>query len=62
MTPLDFVSTTANSDYNIPAGELQQALHRPLVIYSAHSEWEVLSYYYDTADMRMVLDIRKKTS
>lgn len=60
MRPLDFVSKFADANHNTPAGDIVDALSRRLVIRSATMEWTVLSYYYDTVDKRMVIDIEIK--
>lgn len=59
MTPLEFI-TDADSDYNSPAGDVMAAIRKPLIIRSENSEWEVLSYYFDEKQKKMVLDIEEK--
>lgn len=60
MTPFDFIDYYGNSSPNDPILDINQAMHKPLVISSANSEWEVLSYYYDRTTKEMVIDIKKK--
>jgi hypothetical protein len=57
--PLAFL-TNSVEQYNQPAGELMEALKKPLVIRSVDKEWTILSYYYDSNVGRMVLDIQPK--
>ena len=56
MTPIEFVVFAGDSEPNIPAYAIAEAMRRPLRIVSDKKEWEVSSYYYDEG--QMVLEIK----
>lgn len=59
MKPIDFILGAADNDFNVPAGELQEAIqNNQLRIHSSTDQWEILSYYYDAEARQMVIDIQ----
>lgn len=57
MTPIDFVIFDGDSTPNLPVHQVAEAMHKPIRIYSAEKEWEVIGYYY--ADGQMMLDLKE---
>jgi len=62
MKPFEFVLFDGDSSPDTPILEINEAMHKELVIRSDEDEWEVLSYYYDDDATRMVIDIQKRKS
>jgi hypothetical protein len=60
MTPIEFVIFDGDSTPNQPVHQISEAMSKPIRIFSAEKEWEVIGYYY--ADGQMTLDIREKNT
>ena len=60
MTPINFVIFDGDSTPNQPVHQVAEAMHKPIKIYSAKKEWEVIGYYY--ADGQMTLDLSEKNA
>ena len=59
MTPIEFVVFNGDSDPNMPAFLVAEAMYKDIIIRTAQYDFEVLSYFYD--DGQMVLEIALKT-
>lgn len=57
MSPLEFVNYDGDSDPNTPVYQIAGAMREDLVIQSRDHNWEVLAYYYDRDQKRMMLEI-----
>jgi hypothetical protein len=57
LTPIDFVIFDGDSTPNLPVYQVAEAMSKPIRIYSAEKEWEVIGYYY--ADGQMMLDLKE---
>jgi hypothetical protein len=60
MTPIDFVIFEGDSTPNQPVYQIAEAMSKPIRIYSADKEWEVLSYHWHEG--HMTLDLKEKNN
>lgn len=57
MSPIEFVVFDGDSSPNTPTIYIAEAMKNNIKILGAEGEYEVLSYYYNHKECRMVIDI-----
>lgn len=60
MKPIDFVVFDGDSSPNTPVLYIAEAMVENIKVVGEDGEYEVLSYYYNREEWRMVLEIGKK--
>ena len=58
MKPIDFVVFDGDSEPNMPAYRVAEAMNNDIKIHASDGEYEILSYYY--SDGYLVLDVQRK--
>ena len=59
MTPIDFILFDGDSSPNTPCYKIAEAMQKTVRIESNDGPYEVLSYFFDETDGKMVLDIQR---